>query len=141
LGLAHAPVVEGRGHRLGVVGQFGQLPLPELGVGDDDGLALAGQVPAGLAQHGGGRRQSTGHGVERTVPRGRPGHAGHDALLEKGRSTEEDFPLVGEEPEEGAFGQAGPGGDLSGGGLVESPLRVESESRFLEPSILGVDSH
>ena len=115
-------LAQGVGHRRGVVGQLGQLPLAQLGVGGDHGLALAGQVPAELAEHGGGGVESTGNGVEGAVLGGRPGHAGHDPLLEEGRPTEEHFSLVGEVPEEGALGQPGSGGDLGGGGLVESPL-------------------
>ena len=126
-------MAQGGGHRRGVVGQLGQLPLAQLGVGGDDGVALAGQVPAELAEHGGGGGEPTGDGVEGAVLRGRPGHAGHDPLLEEGRSTEEHLSLVGEVPEEGALGQPGPGGDLGGRGLVESPLRVQSQSRFLQP--------
>ena len=61
-------------------------------------------------------------------------NAAAEALLEQGGSTEEHFSLVGEVPEEGALGQARPGRDLRGSGLVEPPLRVEGQRRFLEPS-------
>ena len=133
LRLAHAPLAQGGGDRGGVVGQLGQFALAQLGVGGDHGLALAGQVPAELAEHGGGGVESPGNGVEGAVGCGRAGHAGHDPLLEEGRSTEEHLSLVGEVPEEGALGQPGSGGDLGGGGLVESPLRVQGERRFLQP--------
>jgi hypothetical protein len=85
-------------------------------------MSLAGQVPAELAEHGGGSGESTANSVEGPVRRGRPGHAGHDPILEKGRSTEEHFSLIGEVPEEGALGQPRSSGDLRGCGLVESPL-------------------
>ena len=113
---------QGGGDRCGVVGQLGQLALAQFGVGGDHGLALAGQVPAELAEHGGGGVEAPGNGVEGAVGCRRAGHAGHDPLLEEGRPTEEHFSLVGEVPEEGALGQPGSGGDLGGRGLVESPL-------------------
>lgn len=133
LRLAHTSLAQGGGDRCGVAGQLGPLPLPQFGVGGDHGVALAGQVPAELAEHGGGSVEALGHGVEGTVGRRRAGHPSHDPFLEEGRTTEEHFPLVGEVPEEGALGDPGSEGDLSGGGLVEPPLCVQSQSRFLQP--------
>ena len=66
--------------------------------------------------------EPAGDGIKGSAVRGCAGHAGHDPLLQQCRSTEENLPLVGEVPEESAFGQPRPDGDLRGGGLVESPL-------------------
>ncbi len=133
LRLAHATLAQGGGDRSGVVGQLGEFALAQFGVGGDHGLALAGQVPAKLAEHGGGGVEASGHGVEGAVGCWRAGHPGHDPLPEEGRPTEEHLSLVGEVPEEGALGHPGLGGDLGGCGLVEPPLRVQRQSRFLQP--------
>ena len=108
--------------RCRVVGQLGEFALAQFGVGGDHGLALAGQVPAKLAEHVGGGVEAPGHRVEGAFGCWRAGHAGHDPLLQEGRSTEEHLSLVGEVPEERALGQPCSSGDLGGCGLVESPL-------------------
>ena len=53
--------------------------------------------------------------------------------LQDGRPAEEHLPLVREVPEEGALGQPGSVSDLGGRGLVESPFRIQGQSRLLEP--------
>jgi hypothetical protein len=54
--LLHAPVPQGGGHGRGQGGQFDQLPLLELRVGTDDGLAQPDAL-AVLLEPGGGRLQ------------------------------------------------------------------------------------
>ena len=76
-------------------------------------------------------RVAGGNGVEGTGLGGSVSDAGQDPLLQERGSAEEDLALVGEVPEEGALGQSGTGGNLRGGGLVESPFRVQVECRFL----------
>ncbi len=124
---------QGVGDRGGVVGQLGEFPLAQFGGGGDDSLPLAGQVLAKLAEHGCSGVESRRDGIECTVSCRCAGHPGHDPFLESGRSTEQHLSLVREVPEEGALGHSGSEGDLGSSGLVEAPLRVERESRLLQP--------
>ncbi len=129
--LSDAPLTQGGRDGRGVVGQFGELSLAQLDVGCHDGVALSGQVSAELSEHGGGCVEAARHRVEGAVRRRRTGNSTHDPLLEELRTTEEHFSLVREVPEEGSFGQTGPGGDLGRRCLIETPFREESQSGLL----------
>ena len=82
-GSLDAPLAQGGGDRCGVVGQLGELPLAQFGVGGDHGLALAGTGPGGTRRAW--RRRRRGLGPPRREGRRRrcAGDPGHDPLLRR----------------------------------------------------------
>jgi hypothetical protein len=70
--------------------------------------------------------------VERLQAVGRLGYRPGQFGAQVGLAVEEDLALVREVPEERALVDAGPGGDLRRGGLVEAALPVQVEGRLRE---------
>ena len=103
-------------------------------MGVDDGLPGAGTVGA-VPEDVRARPDRDYSGVERGELRGRVGegldHPRGQLLL----AREEHLALVGEVPEEGPFGDSGPGRDLRDGGLLEAALGEELEGRALQATL------
>ena len=125
-------VVDRRGQR----GELDELAFLQLGVGDDERLALTGEVAA-LLEERRGRGERAGDRVDGGGPGRRIRDPVHQEVPKNGGAGEEDLPLVGEVAEERPLRQPGPGRDVRHGGPAEAALTVELDRR-LEQAAGGV---
>ena len=111
--------------------ELGQLPLPELGVGGDDGGALLDQRARRL--HPPGDRGQAGHDHLERCRFGRSGgHRRDEDLLRLVATVEQHLALVREVTEEGPLGQPGPLGDGRRRGLREPAFSEQSQCRLVQ---------
>ncbi len=123
-------VGDGRGKRC----QFDQLPVTQISVRVNDGLAPSGEF-ATLLEETGSCLEGRDHHIDRSRRIRCFSNEGYEEILQGGRPREQNLGFVSEVPEERSLRESRPLSDLRHRGLFEPSLAIEVEGCLLEPIV------